>query len=79
MSQKEEKKEPEDLEKLGRDVWQETELKNLVNKMTNNIVTYSQLIQTNALLMKYKYDLLVKQGFTEEQAMEIITKVPILG
>ncbi|WP_374964598.1 hypothetical protein [Lysinibacillus sp. RS5] len=52
-----------------------------IQMMMDNLIKWSPLLMkhyvTTAKLRKSKYDSLIAEGFTEQQAIEIITKTPI--
>lgn len=52
-----------------------------IQMMMDNLIKWSPLLMkhyvTMAKLRKSKYDSLIAEGFTEQQAIEIITKTPI--
>lgn len=49
-----------------------------LDTMRGNLPYMIQLVQHNAKLSKAKYDALLDEGFTDEQALKIVTKQKLL-
>lgn len=43
----------------------------MLNEMINNLTLYCQYNEIQAKIMKSKYDCLVKEGFTKDQALKL--------
>ena len=62
----------------GTKLWRNTELANNVNNLLENKLTHVRLIRLMAELTREKYNALLDAGFTEVQALHIITNTGIL-
>ena len=53
-----------------------TDMKKALDNLKFELENQKELIEIQAELAKKQYDSLLKQGFTEQQVLEIITKQP---
>jgi hypothetical protein len=67
------------IEQEGESIFKSAELANVINTLQENYVVYLKQIILYNKLRKAKYDSLIKEGFTKEQSMEIITKVHLFS
>lgn len=68
----------DNLDIEGTKLWRNTELANNVNSLLENKLTHIRLIKLMAELNREKYNALLDAGFTEVQALHIITNTGIL-
>ncbi len=68
----------DNLDIEGTKLWKNTELANNVNSLLENKLTHIRLIKFMAELNREKYNALLYAGFTEVQALHIITNTIIL-
>ena len=72
-------KDDKSLDELGLDMFKKANFANLVNEMKANMTAYFEMIKISAEMRKVKYDALVKEGFTPEQALAIVIGTQPLG
>ena len=68
----------DNLDIEGTKLWRNTEFANNVNNLFENKLTHIRLIKLIAELNREKYTALLDAGFTEMQALHIITNTGIL-
>ena len=69
----------ESLENLGMDIFKSANFSNIVNEMKANLGAYLEMIDINAKMRMAKYNALVENGATVEQALAIVIGTQILG
>ena len=66
------------MDEDGTKLWRNTELANSLNAMIENQDIYSKQIKLFAELRWEKYLALIEAGFSDEQALFLIEKTPVL-
>ena len=74
---KDDKQLTKELQKEGEEIFQNVEFANVINSMKINYKNYLEQIILYNTLRKAKYDSLIKLGFDEKFAQEIILKVDL--
>ena len=67
-----------EFEKYGEDLFKKTEFSNAVNYIMENLINHTNLIKAFAKLRKVKYDALIEEGFTKDQALLIVTQTKVM-
>lgn len=66
------------MDKEGENIWKNAEFANAINSLEENKLQSIRLIKINAELRYEKYNALIEEGFTEPQALHIITNTMIM-
>ena len=69
--------EDKSIQQDGENLFQSTIFANSIEMMKQNFTSYIQQMILYNKLRKVKYDSLIQEGFTKEQAMEIIIKIDL--
>lgn len=67
-----------EFEKYGEDLFQKTQFSNAVNHILENMQNNINLIKAFAKIRKAKYDALIEEGFSKEQALIIVTQTKLM-
>lgn len=67
------------MDKDGENIWKSAETANYVRQLVENKLEYIKLIRINAELRAEKYNALINEGFSKEEALHIVTNTLIFG
>jgi hypothetical protein len=67
-----------EFEKYGEDLFQKTQFSNAINHILENMQNNIRLIKAFAKMRKAKYDALIDEGFTKDQALLIVTQTKVM-
>lgn len=71
------KKQDKELQDVGNDIFRSVNAVNALNKMKENFKFYKEQIRLFQKLRMVKYKALMDEGFSKEQALDIIEKTRI--
>lgn len=67
------------MDKEGEDIFNQAVLANGIAAMRQNLSVYIEQVQIYAKIRRAKFDSLVQEGFSEAQALHIITNTDLFG